>query len=724
MSENTIRTLFLAPTGSGVGLTSVSIGLVRALDRIGLRVRFCKPIAQPHATDKGPDRSSLFISKTMPLDPPTPIDLSRAQELISGDSHDQLMEEVVERYHAVAAGADVVIVEGLVPTLTQSYADQLNAEIASTLDAEIILVAALERGNTAQLDERIEMAASLFGGIHHPKVLGGIVNKINMPTDRGVEVEPLGGFNTMIYERSTDKFDQEQIIRQQCKVFQNGNFRLLGTIPFEQDMVAPRTSDVAQHLRANVINRGDIERRRVHSIAVCARTVPNMTAALRPNVLIVTPGDRDDVLLAASIAALNGVPLAGILLTSGLYPDQRLARLCERALESLPVMIVDTDTYQTSARLNRLNTEVPLDDVDRIELVMNTVARRIDSEWLRVHLAADRALRLSPPAFRYALAQNARRANKRIILPEGNEPRTIQAAANCAQRGIARCVLLGDREEIMRVAEATGAVFTEGVEILDPAEIRGNYVDALVEARKHKGMNIPLATEHLEDNVVLGTMMLALGEVDGLVSGAVHTTANTIRPALQLIKTAPDAKLVSSVFFMLLPEQVLVYGDCAVNPNPNAEELADIAIQSADSAKAFGITPKVAMISYSTGSSGMGSEVKKVREATHLAKALRPDLIIDGPLQYDAAAIESVGKTKAPDSPVAGQATVFIFPDLNTGNTTYKAVQRSANVISVGPMLQGLRKPVNDLSRGALIDDIVYTIALTAVQAAQVEAKG
>ncbi|WP_068458704.1 phosphate acetyltransferase, partial [Oleiphilus sp. HI0080] len=225
----------------------------------------------------------------------------------------------------------------------------------------------------------------------------------------------------------------------------------------------------------------------------------------------------------------------------------------------------------------------------------------------------------------------------------------------------------------------------------------------------------------LEDNVVLATMMVALDEVDGLVSGAVHTTANTVRPALQLIKTSPGAKVVSSIFFMCLPEQVLVYGDCAINPEPNAEELADIAIQSADSARAFGIEPKVAMISYSTGSSGSGADVEKVRAATIIAQKARPDLIIDGPLQYDAAAIESVAAKKAPDSPVAGQATVFIFPDLNTGNTTYKAVQRSANVVSMGPMLQGLNKPVNDLSRGALVDDIIYTIALTAIQAQQVD---
>jgi phosphate acetyltransferase len=269
------------------------------------------------------------------------------------------------------------------------------------------------------------------------------------------------------------------------------------------------------------------------------------------------------------------------------------------------------------------------------------------------------------------------------------------------------------------VAEAQGIVLPPTIEIIDPDQVRAGYVAPMVALRKNKGLTAPMAEKQLEDNVVLATMMLALDEVDGLVSGAIHTTANTIRPALQLIKTNPDAKIVSSIFFMLMPEQVLVYGDCAVNPDPTAEELANIAIQSADSARAFGLVARVAMISYSTGTSGMGSDVEKVRAATDLVKIARPDIIIDGPLQYDAASVESVSLQKAPNSPVAGQANVFIFPDLNTGNTTYKAVQRSANVLSIGPMLQGLRKPVNDLSRGASVDDIVYTIALTAIQAQQ-----
>jgi phosphate acetyltransferase len=295
----------------------------------------------------------------------------------------------------------------------------------------------------------------------------------------------------------------------------------------------------------------------------------------------------------------------------------------------------------------------------------------------------------------------------------------VKAAIECTRRKIARCVLLGDPKEVRQVAAGLELALPDELEIIDPAAIRGSYVAPLVEMRKHKGVSEGEAAEMLEDNVWLGTVMLARGEVQGLVSGAVHSTANTIRPALQIIKTKPGASIVSSVFFMCLPEQVVVYGDCAVNPDPDAAMLADIAIQSADSAASFGIPPRVAMISYSTGESGSGKDVDKVREATQLARDRRPDLKLDGPLQYDAAVMADVAAKKAPDSPVAGRATVFVFPDLNTGNTTYKAVQRSANVVSIGPMLQGMRKPVNDLSRGALVEDIVYTIAITAIQSMQ-----
>ena len=330
--------------------------------------------------------------------------------------------------------------------------------------------------------------------------------------------------------------------------------------------------------------------------------------------------------------------------------------------------------------------------------------------------AGSRKPNLSPSAFRVELVKKAQAAKKRIVLPEGAEPRTVEAAVICQTRGIADCILLATKDEVQKVADEKGLTLPSDLQIIDPATLQEQYVAPMVERRKGK-LDEAGAREQLQDTVVLGTMMLQMGDVDGLVSGAIHTTANTIRPAFQLIKTAPQYSLVSSCFFMLLPESVVVYADCAVNPNPNAEELAEIAIQTADSVKAFGIEPKVAMISYSTGTSGAGADVDLVANATEIVRQRKPELAVDGPLQYDAAVVESVAKSKAPNSPVAGQANVFIFPSLSVGNALYKAVQRHANVIAVGPMLQGLNKPVNDLSRGCLVDDIVYTIALTAIQA-------
>ncbi|MEQ6326797.1 phosphate acetyltransferase [Ectopseudomonas chengduensis] len=693
-----MHTFFIAPTGFGVGLTSISLGLVGALERSGLKVGFFKPIAQPHAGDLGPERSSELIARTHGLNSPKPLPLSYVERMLGDGQLDELLEEIISLYQQAAVGKDVVIVEGMVPTRHASYAARVNFHLAKSLDADVILVSAPEDENLTELSDRIEIQAQLFGGPKDPKVLGVILNKVR--SEDGI---------TAFAER----------LLELSPLLKSQDFRLLGCIPWQDELNAPRTKDIAELLGARILNAGDYEQRRMLKIVLCARAVANSVQLLKPGTLVVTPGDRDDIILSASLAAMNGVPLAGLLLCSDFAPDPRIMELCQGALASgLPVMTVSTGSYDTATNLNRLNKEIPLDDRERAEKVSDFVAGHIDHDWLSARCGTPRELRLSPPAFRYQLVQRAKAAAKRIVLPEGSEPRTVQAAAICQARGIARCVLLAKPEEVQAVARAQGIELPEGLEILDPDLIRGRYIEPMVELRKGKGLNAPMAEAQLEDTVVLGTMMLALDEVDGLVSGAIHTTANTIRPALQLIKTAPGYNLVSSVFFMLLPDQVLVYGDCAVNPDPNAEQLAEIALQSAASAQAFGIPPRVAMLSYSTGDSGSGEEVEKVRAATRLAREKRPDLLLDGPLQYDAAAIESVGRQKAPNSPVAGRATVFVFPDLNTGNTTYKAVQRSAECISVGPMLQGLRKPVNDLSRGALVDDIVYTIALTAIQAA------
>ncbi|SDR70218.1 phosphate acetyltransferase [Pseudomonas oryzae] len=693
-----MHTLFLAPTGFGGGLNSVSLGLIRALENTGLKVGFFKPIAQPFPADQGRERSCLLVERTLQLDSPEPLPLAQVERQLADGELDLLLEEVVSRFQQAAAGKDVVIVEGMVPTRDSDYAARINAQLAKSLDAEVILVAAQGSDSLKQMAERIEIQAQLFGGAKDPKVLGTILNKVK--SDDGVPA-------------FVDS------LKQQLPLLGSETFQLLGAVPFAEELNALRTRDIAEALGARVLNAGEAEQRRVGKIILCARTVPNMVQLLQPGVLVVTPGDRDDIILAACLASLNGIKLAGLLLTGDFGPDQRVLDLCKAALDGgLPVLGVDTGSFETASNLSGLNKETPADDIERASRVTDFIAQHLHPEYLHTRCSLPRELRMSPAAFRYQLVKRAQDADKRIVLPEGDEPRTVRAAAICQERGIARCVLLAKPEAVAAVAREQGINLPAGLEILDPEVIAERYVAPMCELRKSKGLTPEQAREQLKDTVVIGTMMLALDEVDGLVSGAVHTTANTIRPALQLIKTAPGYNLVSSVFFMLLPDQVLVYGDCAVNPNPSATELAEIALQSAESAVALGVNPRVAMISYSTGTSGAGAEVEKVAEATRIAQERAPQLPIDGPLQYDAASVLSVGKQKAPNSKVAGQATVFVFPDLNTGNTTYKAVQRNASCLSVGPMLQGLAKPVNDLSRGALVDDIVFTIALTALQAA------
>ena len=692
-----MQTFFIAPTDFGVGLTSISLGLVRTLERAGLKVGFFKPIAQPHPGDTGPERSTELIARTHGLKPPKPLSLAHVERMLGDGQLDELLEEIITLYQQACEGKDVVVVEGMVPTRHASYAARVNLHLAKSLDAEVILVSAPESDVLAELSGRVELQAQLFGGPKDPKVLGVILNKVRSD-------ESMHAFATRLKEHSP--------------VLRSGDFRLLGCIPYQADLNAPRTRDVAELLGAQVLNAGDCEQRRMNKIILCARTVANTVPLLTPGTLVVTPGDRDDIILAVSLASINGVPLAGLLLTSDSKPDPRILELCRGALAAgLPVLSVSTGSYDTANQLNQLNKEIPVDDRERAEIITDFVASHLDASWLHQRCGTPREMRLSPAVFRYQLIQRAQQANKRIVLPEGAEPMTVQAAAICQTRGIARCVLLAKPQEVQAVARAQGIELPEGLEILDPDLIRERYVEPMVNLRKSKSLNAPMAEQQLEDPVVIGTMMLALDEVDGLVSGLVHSTANTIRPALQLIKTAPGCTLVSSVFFMLFPEQVLVYGDCVMNPHPSASELAEIALQSADSAEAFGITPRVAMISYSSGDSASGEEVEKVREATLLAQESQRDLQIDGPLQYDTAANENTARELAPNSPVAGRATVFVFPDLNTGNTTHKAVQRSADCVSLGPMLQGLRKPVNDLPRGAQVDDIVYTIALTAIQA-------
>jgi phosphate acetyltransferase len=693
------RIIFLAAAAQDVGLTSLSLGLVRALQRDGMKVAFVKPIAQPRSESrvqkKGIDTSSHFARTLCMTNSPDPIPFERAEEQIRKGDLAALLEDVATMTEALRADHDVVVVEGLIPLASAQIALRLNVEIVRSLGADVIPVLSGVDYEPKFIAETVALIHRQYAREGNSPLLGLMINKMKVAADREKLKEALAPFGL-------------------------ASSTILGAIPYEPNLNTPRLSDLVSSLDLSVVQGSKLDAVRVREIVVGARSVEKMIDRLRPETLVVMPGDRSDIALASALAHSRGVPLAGLLLTCGAPLATPVADLMASVGSNiLPILSTPDDTYATASRLAHLSYHVSQDDSQHMEKVIDFVAEHIDTTSLRDRIGTSTEARLSPPRFRNHLIEGARRANKRIVLPEGEEPRTLQAAVICHHKGIARCVLLGRPDAIQMIAKAKDIELPADLEILDPQAVRANYVDAMVELRKSKGMTPPQAMAQLEDTVVLGTMMLAVGEVDGLVSGAVHTTASTVRPALQLIKTEPGQSIVSSVFFMLMPDQVLVYGDCAINPNPTADQLAEIAVQSSDTAKAFGIDPRVAMISYSTGTSGTGGDVDKVREATELAKQRKPDLLIDGPIQYDAASVESVGRSKAPHSPVAGRANVFVFPDLNTGNTTYKAVQRSADVVSVGPMLQGLRKPVNDLSRGALVDDIVFTIALTAIQADQ-----
>ena len=705
------RTLLVVPTASGASLARTCLGVVRALDRQGVNVGFVKPVAQPR-DDGGPDRSAALVRATTALRPPEPLSTDQLERQLGSGGLDVVLEKAVAAWQPVHHQYDVVVVEGLSPGPAKLYASGLNQALARALDADVLLAAGWpaaaaagggHRGartaepgpspaaDTAEsLAERLAITASGYSSGEHERVIGCVVNGVPA-TDTSAAAQ-LG-----------DALAQRKL-------------RLLAAVPHRPELTWLRVRDLVRELDPRVLSEGDLSRR-IKEVAVFAQGIPGGLRVLTEGRLVVVPGDRHDVVMAACLAELSGTRLAALLLSAGTEPDPRVWDLTRATRATgLPILVVDDSSYETATRVRDLDPGLPIDDLERIEAVTDTIADALDASWLESLPSSAQPRRLSPAAFRYQLVEQASAAGACLVLPEGTEPRIVQAAVACADRGIARSVLLGPPDQVTELARSLGLHLPDGVTVVDPQAVAERYVAPLAALRKHRGWTEEMARDHLADPITVGTMMLQQGEVDGLVAGAVHTTAATVRPALQILGTRPGSRLVSSVFFMCLPDEVVVYGDCAINPQPGAEDLADIAIQSAASARAFGIEPRVAMISYSTGTSGSGVDVNKVAEATRVVRELEPGLAVDGPLQYDAAAIVSVGRTKRPGSAVAGRANVFIFPDLNTGNTTYKAVQRSAQVVSVGPMLQGLAKPVNDLSRGALVDDIVYTVALTAIQ--------
>ncbi|WP_116962967.1 phosphate acetyltransferase [Fastidiosibacter lacustris] len=697
--------IVLLPTGQSVGLFSLKQGLKHALEEQGYTVKLFNP---------------LFDSNLSSVD---------IEQYFRQNRVKAFFEHLLNIYDQKSEGTDIILIDGIFIKehnhndfkWLNTFTSLFNSTLIHAFNADVVLIARQGNKNLLELEAQLEHYKQQ---IPSQSLVGAIITKLNAPIDK------YGNNRFSLLDESLPSVMTNMITTANIKempIFKNHNLTLLGVTYWQDKLAFPRVIDIANWLGLSAVHENFDHNRRVQVVTMCSRTIDHVVDELKPGVLIITASDRSDIILATTLAAQKEIQISGLILTAFSLVNKNVIDFCLHTAQQtqLPIFATESKSISTILKLADIDySSIPKDDTERLVLLKALIAEHIDIRKIEQRLQKGTVnKKMSPPAFRHYLIKRATEKQKRIVLPEGYEPRTIEAAIFCTKRKVAECILLGKREKILEIAQKHGLSFSDTLKTIDPDSIKEKYVAPLIEKRKHKGMTDVLARGSLEDTVTLGTMMLAIGDADGLVAGALNTTAHTISPALKIIKTKPECSIVSSVFFMCLEDQVLVYGDCAVNPDPNAQELAEIAIQSAESADAFGIDPKIAMISYSTGQSGYGVDVDKVRQATEIVKQKRPDLVIDGPLQYDAATTLSVACKKAPQSPVAGYATVLIFPDLNTGNTTYKAVQRSANVLSIGPILQGLNKPINDLSRGATVDDIIYTIAITAIQAGAHEKK-
>ena len=688
------RSIYVAGLGPGVGKSTVALGLVELLSRQVARIGVFRPLVPAHTEDP----LLTLLTKRYPVMARYPdafgVTTAEASALVADGKREELISQIVERYREVERHcASVVVIGSDFSDVSAEGRDELprelafNARLATEFGSVVVPVISGEGRAPESLDAAARSAYHSFVDLG-ATVLAVIANRV----PGGAGSLPAAGLPVPVW-----------------------------AIPEVAAVAAPTVAEVAAALDATVISGAETALDRdVLDYVVGAAHVPAMLEHLTDGALLITPGDRADLLVAASAAHSAGqVTLAGLVLTLGEFPDQRAVRVIEKLNTGLAMLVVRSDSYHTIAAAARIEARLSSATPRKVDAALGAFEASVDTAELSRLLDVARSSRVTPLMFENDLIDRARADRRHLVLPEGTEERILRATETLLRRGVADLTLLGDPGEIARRARELG-VEIGAARLVHPetSEWRDQFAERYAELRKHKGMTLDLAFDVVRDVNYFGTLMVASGFADGMVSGANHTTAATIRPAFEIIKTVPGVSVASSVFFMLLADRVLVYGDCAVNPDPDAAELADIALSSAQTAAAFGIEPRVAMLSYSTGSSGAGADVEKVAAATELVRRRRPDLPVDGPIQYDAAIDPAVAATKLPDSTVAGKATVFVFPDLNTGNNTYKAVQRSANAVAVGPVMQGLRRPVNDLSRGATVKDIVNTVAITAIQAA------
>ncbi|MFF3739060.1 phosphate acetyltransferase [Streptomyces sp. NPDC002566] len=684
------RSVYVTGIDRGDGRQVVELGVMELLTRQVDRVGVFRPLVHD-----GPDRLFELLRARYRLaqDPATVygMDYHEASALQAEQGTDELVSTLVDRFHRVARDYDVVLVLGTDYADTQ-FPDELslNARLANEFGASVIPVVG-GRGQTAE------------------SVLAETRNAYRAYDGLGCDV--LAMVTNRVAREDRESIAEQLVSRLPVPCY---------VLPDEPALSAPTVAQISHALGAKVLLGDDSGLARdALGFVFGGAMLPNFLNALTPGTLVVTPGDRADLVVGSLAAHSAGTPpIAGVLLTLGEVPSDEILTLAARLAPGTPVLSVAGTSFPTAEQLFSLEGKLNAATPRKAETALGLFERHVDTADLLKRVSAPSSDRLTPMMFEHQLLETARTDRRRVVLPEGTEERVLHAAEVLLRRGVCDLTLLGPADRIRKQAADLGIDLADA-QVIDPAtsELRDAFAEKYARLRAHKGVTVELAYDVVSDVNYFGTLMVQEGLADGMVSGSVHSTAATIRPAFEIIKTKPDADIVSSVFFMCLADKVLVYGDCAVNPDPNAEQLADIAIQSAATAAQFGVEPRIAMLSYSTGTSGSGADVDKVREATELVRTRRPDLMIEGPIQYDAAVEPSVAATKLPGSEVAGQASVLIFPDLNTGNNTYKAVQRSAGAIAVGPVLQGLRKPVNDLSRGALVQDIVNTVAITAIQA-------
>ncbi|SDH64536.1 phosphate acetyltransferase [Winogradskyella thalassocola] len=696
--KTTNKAIYITTTEPNSGKSIISLGLMQLLLGKAAKVGYFRPIIddlKAGEIDNHINTVTSYFNLDLKFEDAYAFTRSEVIKMKNDDDDDKIISKIIDKYKAIEERFDFVLVEG------SSFVGEgaiiefdINVLIAKNLGVPAIIIANGIGKTIEELVGNLHMAFDSF-------------------KDKGVEV-------LSVIANKVDSEYQPLIISELEKNLPSGV--LVNAIPLNPLLANPSIKEIVDVLNAEVLFGEAYINNQAGNYSVGAMQLRNYLTHLKDNALVITPGDRADIILGALQANIsdNYPSISGIVLTGGLKPEESIIKLIEGLSDVVPIISAKRGTFSVTNCIGTIKSQIYAENTQKILTSIKDFEKHVKSDALVERLITFETNGVTPRMFQYNLLKRARLNKKHIVLPEGLDERILRATKQLIDVDAVEITLLGDKEQIeAKLLALDIALDLNRVNIINPIESNNfeAYANTLYELRKHKNVNLAMAKDLMEDVSYFGTMMVHKGDADGMVSGAVHTTQHTILPALQFIKTRPETSIVSSIFFMCLEDRVSVYGDCAINPNPNSEQLAEIAISSAATSIAFGIEPKIAMLSYSSGSSGVGEDVERVRQATEIIKTKRPDLKVEGPIQYDAAVDIKVGKTKLPDSEVAGQANVFIFPDLNTGNNTYKAVQRETKALAIGPIIQGLNKPVNDLSRGCTTDDIFNTVIVTVIQA-------